>query len=220
MATWGAHMRIAENLLKRGFNLDEKGFLVGNLGPDCNQANEDWSEFEPPKRVTHWFNENNEIDAEKFYNTYITLEYENKEEESFLIGYYSHLLSDIEWRKMIREQKNNYGIYNKLKIDKNIIQEATKNWSDLDHLFLKKNEESIFYKVLKHLDEFPTYLDYFTKDIINTKLKYIVKFYDSHEGELDKEYKYLTEKEMDIYVERTTKVIESIFNNRGIGISL
>lgn len=41
MATWGAHIRIAENLLNLGFNLDEETFLVGNLAPDCNQANED-----------------------------------------------------------------------------------------------------------------------------------------------------------------------------------
>lgn len=117
---------------------------------------------------------------------------------------------------MIEEQKNNYGVQDKSKMDKNLIEKVKKDWYDLDHLFFKENKESIFYKVLKHIEEFPVYLDYFTRDIIETKLKYIVEFYDAYEGELDREYKYLTEKEMDTYIDRTTKVIESIFHNRGI----
>lgn len=219
MATWGAHIRIAENLLNLGFNLDDKAFLVGNLGPDCNQANEDWSEFEPPKKITHWFNENEKIDSEKFYNSYIIQDYEDKEKESFLIGYYAHLLSDIEWSKMMEKQNENSDIYDKLKIDKNFIWKIKEDWYDLDHLYFRKNKESIFYRVLKYIDEFPEYLEYFPKNAIVTKLKYITNFYDTFEGDLEREYKYLTEKEMDRYVDDTTKVITRIFNNRGIAVS-
>lgn len=50
MATWGAHIRVAENLIKMGFNLVERGFLVGNLGSDCNQANEDGVNLNHQKR--------------------------------------------------------------------------------------------------------------------------------------------------------------------------
>lgn len=45
MATWITHMIIVDNLFKKGINLDEKGFTVGNIAPDCNVENEDWSEF-------------------------------------------------------------------------------------------------------------------------------------------------------------------------------
>ena len=113
MATWGAHIRVAENVLKQGFDFDERAFLIGNLGPDCNQANEDWTEFEPPKKITHWFNENNKIDSERFYHTYLSRSYENKEEESFLLGYYAHLISDIEWSKMFNKQKERNKLLNK-----------------------------------------------------------------------------------------------------------
>lgn len=219
MATWGAHIRIAENLLSLGFNLDERAFLVGNLGPDCNQANEDWSEFEPPKNITHWFNENKKIDSEKFYNLYLIQGYENREKESFLIGYYTHLLSDIEWSKMMEKQKKNSDIYDNFKTDKKLIWKVKKDWYDLDHLYFKNNKESIFYRVLKYIDEFPEYLEYFPERAIVTKLKYIIKFYDTFEGNLKREYKYLTEKEMDRYVDVTTKVIVRIFNNRGIAMS-
>ncbi|MFT9493878.1 hypothetical protein [Anaerosolibacter sp.] len=57
MATWGAHIRIAETILKIYIDLDEKSFLIGNVGPDCGEPNKDWSEFSPPKKVSHWTND-------------------------------------------------------------------------------------------------------------------------------------------------------------------
>ncbi|WP_130807910.1 zinc dependent phospholipase C family protein [Senegalia massiliensis] len=217
MATWGSHIRIAEKLLDLGFDLDEKAFLIGNLGPDCNQANEDWSEFEPPKKITHWFNENGKIDSEKFYDSYLRQDYKNKEKESFLIGYYAHLLSDIEWSKMLQNQNSN--IYDKLKTDEKFIWKVKKDWYDLDHMYFKNNKESIFYRILKYVDVFPEYLEFFPENSIITKIKYIVNFYEDFEGDLDREYNYLTKKEMDSYIDSTTKAIEHIFNNREITIS-
>lgn len=216
MATWGAHIRIAENLLNLGLNLDEEAFLVGNLAPDCNQPNEDWTEFEPPKNVTHWYNENDRIDSEKFYNSYLKKDYRNKEEESFLIGYYAHLISDIEWSKMMKNQKKNKDIYEKFETDKSLISKVKEDWYDLDHLYFKNNKESIFYRVLKNTDKFPDYLYYYPTNAIMTKLKYIINFYDTFEGDLDREYKYLTEEEMDRYVDATTKVVACIFREREI----
>lgn len=220
MATWGAHIRVAENILKLRPDLEEKAFLVGNLGPDCNEANEDWTEFVPPKKVTHWFNENNKIELEKFYNKYLKGRcYEDKGEESFLIGYYSHLISDIEWFKMVRSQGEHNNILKRMKIDKRLVQKVKKDWYDLDHLYFRDNKESIFYRVLKYISEFPEYLDYFPRGAIIKKLKYIVEFYDTFQGELDREYKYLTEKELNDYVESTTKVIAKKFYDMGIGFS-
>ncbi|WP_138205618.1 hypothetical protein [Haloimpatiens lingqiaonensis] len=34
MATWIAHLRVAENILKKGYNFEQKAFIVGNIGPD------------------------------------------------------------------------------------------------------------------------------------------------------------------------------------------
>ena len=39
MATWGVHIRIAEDLLKMINSLDPTSFLVGNIGPDCGKPN-------------------------------------------------------------------------------------------------------------------------------------------------------------------------------------
>ena len=70
MATWGAHIRIAEAILNADSSLDEKAFLVGNIGPDCGEPYEDRSEFFPSKKVSHWINEDKKIDADKFYDKY------------------------------------------------------------------------------------------------------------------------------------------------------
>ena len=53
MATWIAHLRVAENILKH-MKLDRGRFLIGNLAPDCNRQNEDWSSFVPDVKVTHY----------------------------------------------------------------------------------------------------------------------------------------------------------------------
>ncbi len=54
MGTWIGHLRIAENLLAVLPHLDEVAFAFGSLAPDSGVPNEDWSQFDPPKEVTHF----------------------------------------------------------------------------------------------------------------------------------------------------------------------
>ncbi|MDF2506068.1 MAG: hypothetical protein K0R06_3563, partial [Clostridium sp.] len=78
--------------------LDVQSFLVGNIGPDSGVPNEDWSEFSPPKVISHWYDKAGRIDSEDFRVKYLsdTSKY-TAIEKSFYLGYYTHLLSDIEW---------------------------------------------------------------------------------------------------------------------------
>ena len=71
MATWIAHMRIAEYFMNHNEHLNNNEFLVGNLGPDCGVPNEDWSKFTPDNKVTHWKLDGKNIDAEDFKNKYV-----------------------------------------------------------------------------------------------------------------------------------------------------
>jgi hypothetical protein len=43
MATWITHLRIAENILNKGYNLETTPFTVGNISPDSGVPNEDWT---------------------------------------------------------------------------------------------------------------------------------------------------------------------------------
>lgn len=48
------------------------------------------------------------IEAEAFFDKYIRNQnsMEDKHKYSFLVGYYFHLIADIEWSKMHKEKKN------------------------------------------------------------------------------------------------------------------
>ena len=45
MATWITHMIIADKVLELFPQLDKRGFGVGNIAPDCNEPNEDRTDF-------------------------------------------------------------------------------------------------------------------------------------------------------------------------------
>lgn len=57
MASWMIHLGIADDLLMRLQRIDETAFVVGNIAPDSGVPNSDWSEFHPPKTVTHFYKE-------------------------------------------------------------------------------------------------------------------------------------------------------------------
>lgn len=54
MASWMVHFRIADIIMDELTELNSKSYLVGNIGPDCGEANEDWSVFTPSSEITHW----------------------------------------------------------------------------------------------------------------------------------------------------------------------
>lgn len=215
MATWGVHIRIAEAILNAHSSLDEKYFLVGNVGQDCGQPNEDWSEFFPPKSVSHWINEDNFIEAEKFYKKYLNKGIEDNKLYSFLLGYYVHLLIDIEWIGIMDEKKKTDNNYKKLEKDEKFIWTIKEDWYDLDHLYFRKNPNSIFHRIFKNIESFPDYLDYYPAGAIERQLRYIREFYTKYNGNPDREYIYLTEKEMDDFVsKKSNDIIELLEKKR------
>lgn len=211
MATWGAHIRIAEEILKVHNNLDVCSFLIGNVGPDCGEPNEDWSEFSPPKTVSHWLNKDNKIDPESFFNKYLSKPIRDINEYSFLLGYYSHLITDKEWGEMFQKKIDKDPIYDGLKTDKKLVWKIKEDWYDLDHLYFKKNPTSIFHKVFKHVGSFPDYLDYYPAGAIERQIKYISNFYAEYNENPIKEYTYLNEIEMDSFVNSTAvKIVKEL----------
>lgn len=108
MASWMVHLRVADELLKQIENLDEQAFVMGNIAPDSCVPNEDWTVFQPPKDVSHFSEKslNKTINIEKFTSQYFNdqlIKGYSKKEFSFFLGYYTHLLTDIEWANNIYE---------------------------------------------------------------------------------------------------------------------
>ncbi|WIV11531.1 hypothetical protein [Proteiniborus sp. MB09-C3] len=211
MATWIAHLRVAENILKK-YKFEVEPFLVGNIGPDSGVPNEDWSQFDPPKKITHWKDEEGKINADAFYEEYIRDDKlsDNRERNSFLIGYYFHLIADIEWDKIVKRLKENLIYKERLENDPSFIWTVKEDWYGLDFKYLNENLESVFFKKFIHIQDVPDYLDYFPKGAIEKQTKYIRDYYLNEKPDFNREFEYLTKEEMDNYVVSTTKIIEEI----------
>lgn len=216
MATWIAHLRVGEKILKRDFNLEVTPFLIGNIGPDSGVPNEDWSSFNPPKKITHWMDENKNFDAEGFWNKYLSGEEvkNNKERYCFLLGYYVHLLTDIQWSKLYKKKKELPLYKNGLEKDSNFIWTIKKDWYGLDYLYLSKNPQSMFFTVFKNVRQVPDYLDYFPKGAFELQVKYITQFYLGENEETKENFIYITEEEMDKFIEEATEEIASILKEK------
>lgn len=87
-----------------------------------------------------------------------------------------------------------------------------KDWYDLDFLYLKKNSDFRAYSVYKAAIEFHNeYIDYFSADAFGKKREYITGFYGEERADLDREYPYLNENEMDQFVCKCSqKIINTI----------
>jgi hypothetical protein len=138
MATWIAHLRIAENLLSYGFVLAVEPFLLGNIAPDSgvSDGNGDWL---PHKNMTHW-RDANHFQPENFYNAYIAGNDLDLERLSFLIGYYAHLVADIDWIANIWQplKHDNPELADRLKTDPDFAWAIKKDWYGQDFIVCKQ----------------------------------------------------------------------------------
>lgn len=213
MATWMAHIRIAEYFMANNPSLNNEAFLVGNIGPDCGVPNEDWSEFTPDPSITHWKTGESKstIDAESFRREYL----QSKDEKyPFYLGYYFHLLTDIEWVKLY-EQKQQEPLYSEgLNKDKNFIWTIKKDWYGQDHIYLQEHKESVFYTMFSKIDEFPNlYFDFYPDNAFIRQIKHITKFYLEAEENADREFPFLSKDEMNNFVYGTINLLTDFFQS-------
>lgn len=213
MATWGLHMRIAESVLKNNFDLDEAYFLVGNIGPDCGVPNEDWSQFTPPTKISHWSNGGkSDIQADRFMETHLKDPSMDHKKKSFMMGYYVHLLTDIAFSNFLSEKKEKSPDYEPLKSDPAFIWTIKKDWYDLDHKYFRDHPDNIFQRVFQHVKNFPDYLDYYPAGAVQGQVDYITKYYSNPSENLDRDYQYLTEEEMNRFVDVTINdIVDTLY---------
>jgi hypothetical protein len=216
MATWMAHFRIADHFLDRIEGISAREFVVGNIGPDCGEPNDDWSAFTPPPAITHWYGEGNTLRSEDFYKTYLGSGEVCPKRRSFYMGYYVHLLTDTEWIRLIGCPKQE--LYQaEFAADEGFIWKCKRDWYDLDHLFRRKNPEFRAFSLFSSIQDFKNeYLDYFSPQAIQRKIDYISGFYKNHDGDLEHDYPYLNEEEMDRFVKLAADILEGILREKGL----
>ena len=209
MGTWAIHIRIAEKILRKGYDLHEEGFLIGNIGPDCGVINEEGTNFIPTMEVSHWSTSGKrDIDPEKFFKEHLEQNIDDKKERSFYIGYYAHLLCDIAWRNDIKSRMEYDENYFPLKTDRSFINELRNEWYILDRSYFEGNKDSLFWTRFQHIESFTDYLEFYPEGSIINQIKYITKFYCKPDQDLNREYKYLTPTQMDEFIDDVVELID------------
>ncbi len=219
MASWMVHLRVADKILDRIESLDKSAFVLGNIAPDSGVPNEDWSSFDPPGNVTHFRTRPEEktfIDIDKYVSEFFTDEkiknYTNRE-YSFFLGYYTHLLTDIEWIKMVHSEgvsEENAKKENMSYID--FVWKNKKDWYDLDFLYLEEHPQFRAFQIYEDADDIKNvFMDAFSVDAFENRREYICGYYrsDNH-GDLHRNYQYLTKERSDRFVEETVEIIMNI----------
>ncbi|MHB1152344.1 MAG: zinc dependent phospholipase C family protein [Eubacteriales bacterium] len=194
MATWVTHLMITDNVMKHCHELDRHGFCIGNIAPDCNIENEDWTCFTPSREVTHWMSKERKVasDCDSFYKEYILKrksEIQSQEQYSFLLGYYAHLITDAAFQWYIRDDKRVKDIWKRIKADDNLRLCAIgfpENFDSVKKLiskskrlheiysmeaeYLRDNPASGYLTEILPLKEFPDYIDYLPHGCVVRKI--------------------------------------------------
>ncbi len=194
MSSWVTHLIIADNVMTKFPELDRRGFCVGNIAPDCNIENKDWTSFTPSREITHWMTSERKVaaDSDSFCREYIHKrkdKIESQEQYSFLLGYYSHLITDAAFQWFIRDDDRVKDVWSRIHADVNLRAHAigySEDWDSVKKLisknqrtheifsmeaeYLQDHPTSGYLTEILPLKEFPDYIDYLPHGCIVRKI--------------------------------------------------
>lgn len=193
MANWITHMMITDGILEKVSGLDRRGFCIGNVAPDCNVENADWTTFMPPREVTHWMGGERKgaADCERFYDRMIAgHSFASDEERSFMLGYYVHLVSDACFQKFVRNEARVQCMIERIMSRPVLAARMEGHPKDFDGVkrafskgerlrdvdaiefeYVRDHPQTGYMTVLREVHEFPDYIDYLPHGAIVRKLR-------------------------------------------------
>ncbi len=237
MASWITHLMIADGVLKRIPNIDRHGFCVGNIAPDCNVENEDWTAFTPPREVTHWMQGERKkaSDCDAFCDEYILKrkdEIRSAEEYGFLLGYYAHLITDAAFQAMIRDENRVKAAWMRIHADEKLRVSGAgmdETWDCVKLLIPKKARMRGIYAMeaeylsdhpysgylteILPLQSFPNYIDYLPKDCIVRKIG-VMGYLPEHDNNAS--YVAISQSEYADFVEDTIQLVVKQFAKKNL----
>ena len=234
MATWVTHLMIADSVLRHFPKLDKRGFCVGNIAPDCNMENEDWTAFTPSREVTHWMQGERKkaSDCDAFYEEYIAKRrnrIQSAEEYAFLMGYYTHLITDAAFQKMARDEVRVKSVWKRIKENENLREQSAgmeETWDNakklipkrvwINHIYsleaeyLNAHPDSGYLTEILPLKEFPDYIDYLPKGAIVRKISVMGYLPEINEGL--GQWIAISREEYEAYIQKTIQTIVDRFS--------
>jgi hypothetical protein len=220
VATWIAHLRIAERLVERIPGLDEEAFAVGSIAPDSGIPNEDWTEFDPPAGITHFHGlegEKKEIEDLRFYREYLAEPVTGaggQRLSSFLWGYFFHLITDRLWALKVG-QPTHQRFARQFEEDPEFISEVKRDWYGLDFDHVRAHPSSLYWRVFRTATFIENPLPFLPQGAIQRNLGYIQKLYQREDEEIEDCYirrpnKYLQKEDMDRFVTKASAILEQV----------
>jgi hypothetical protein len=219
MATWIAHIRLAENLLKYGFELDIPSFLAGNVAPDSGIATPNG--YVPHKDLTHWRDMNGNIQPEDFYAQHLEGKSYEAKQYAFLMGYYLHLVADNEWIGNIWQPNvTKNPLWMDLKAtDSNYERVLKKDWYGLDFCYLHNHPESLYFSHFLGINAVPDYLDIFPTGAFTEGIQKVKNYYANAEStqlSLAHDYRYLDEEAMLMWIDCATVTMLGVLKSKDV----
>jgi len=229
MATWIAHLRIAGNLFDSFSGLAASFFAVGNIAPDSGLPDENWENFTPPPEITHFKFPEDTLPEDYPYRsadlTFFRQYLQNRDESfpdprrfSFLLGYFCHLVTDNLWLAEIGlPTKRRYPA--QFEADPHFIWEVKEDWYGLDFLYLRDHPDFPIWQVFRtvppeDIDFCTACLDFLPSAALPTQIEHIRSYYHRQDENIqrmtDRPFEYLSMAEMDRFVDRTTRRLQTI----------
>ena len=221
MASWMVHLRIADKLLDRIEDISPIEFIMGNIAPDSGVPNEDWSKFTPSTTVSHFKSQGKKADpaafAAKYFTSALCHGY-TEQQYGFHLGYLTHLITDVLWSEQIVHPTLDKYAKKDAPDREAFIWKIKEDWYDLDFKYLRDHPGFRAFRVYLGCVGFRNvFMEEFPEDAFENRRQYITDFYLQGKENLDRQYRYLTEAEMDAFVDRAVHTILDILHtNYGV----
>ena len=219
MGTWICHLRVAEKLLPHFPELDKTLFTFGNLAPDSGVPNETWTEFDPPKEVTHFLQKGESEDLIRdlvYYREYLAdiNPQDDIQKYSFRLGFFTHLICDMLWFKYL-DATTKTAFHELITEDhQKAWNTFKKDWYSVDQVYNHTHKESLFWQIIHKTPNPPSYLPFVREAALHQQYDYIRKFYGEYDPYWfeDRKYPYLNESTMSRIVDDITQATLFILN--------
>lgn len=221
MASWMVHLRIADKLLDILPDISPVEFIVGNIAPDSGVPNEDWSAFMPPSSVSHFKTDTQKAGPDAFAAKYFTPNLQKTytpQQFGFYLGYLTHLITDSLWSRQIAIPSFRKHIGGEPPYHDPKVWEIKEDWYDLDYKFLRDHPGFRAFRVYLGAVGFRNdFMEEFSKDAFDNRRAYITDFYLQGKENLDRVYPYLTESQMNAFVESAVReILDILHKNHGL----
>ena len=225
MATWIVHLRVADMLNEAMHSFHDGNFALGNVAPDSGVPDVNWETFNPPSEVTHFrapAGARYKFADMAFYHTYILHERDlsrDKQKQSFLYGYFYHLVTDNLWNMLVTEPT--YRRYqDRFTEDPKFIWTVKKDWYGLDFVYLSEHPNWHTWKTFQTIEYLRSMIDIIPKEAVRQKIEHIKNFYGKPKEQVDAAIEempaeYLVHEQLEIFVETATRKLLAVANVLG-----